>query len=261
MNPNYPIRVLNHLEEQATIPVELDKTKRIYDLEIRRLSLEVSFADEILPASIISLYQPQMTLFWWRYSPLSAKELDFSEITNRYLKDEKRFLYLTENQIVSFFWGNSALWIRKSPARYKSIEEAHNKVLLILEQNLEGLEQCHNEKWTMVLAFADLTEYFFRLEEEAFSASPRFFGKILNVTYLSNAQWQIELEGTYHRKATLILKDRYENVEEPLLLTDDYYQNTRVLMRRNSYYLERGLAIPDYHYELLEVWKEGVKKD
>ncbi len=107
--------------------------------------------------------------------------------------------------------------------------------------------------------FEDISEYFFRLEEDTFSAMPIFFGKILSVAKI-NSLWHVQLEGTYNRKATLILKDKRENIEDPLLLTDEYYKNSWVLMRRNAYYLEKGLPIPDYRYELLDVLIEDGKK-
>ena len=262
MNPSSPIEVLKGSDELAVFPIQIAETEEFCDLELRRHPLLIHFAeDDICPASIVSLYQPSQKLFWWTYVFSSVQEFDFNQIINIYSNDNQVFVYLSTNQIVRFVVGDRALWIRTSSSiRYKNIEDAFQKVLFILEKNLTELEQVNFYKWSTTLVFEDISGYFFRLKEDTFSAMPRFFGRILSVAKI-NSLWHVQLEGAYNRKATVILRDKRENIEDPLLLTDDYYKNSRVLMRRNAYYLEKGLPIPDYRYELLDVLiEDGSQK-
>ncbi len=261
MNSSSPIEAIEASDDLAVFPVKIGLSEQFCDLELRRHRLLIHFADDdICPASIVSLYQPSQNLFWWNYVFSSNQEFCKNQLTKDLL-DNKRLIYLSDNQIVRFVLGDGALWIRtSSPIRYKNIEDAFHKVLFILEKNMTELEQCHFYKWSTTLAFEDISEYFFRLKEDTFSAMPRFFGRIISVAKIDSL-WHIQLEGTYNRKATVILRDKRENIEDPLLLTDDYYKNSRVLMRRNAYYLEKGLPIPDYRYELLDVLiEDGSQK-
>jgi len=262
MNSNYPIEVIKGSDELSVFPIQIGETEQVCDLELRRYRLLIHFADDdICPASIVSLYQPYRQLFWWKYVFSSSAQESYLNQIIKELLEINRFIYLSDNQIVRFSLGEGALSIRtSSPVRYKCIEDAFQKVLFILEKNLEELEQCNFYKWSTILAFEDITRYFFRLKEDTFSAMPRYFGKILSVAKI-NSLWHVQLEGTYNRKATVILRDKRENIEDPLLLTDDYYKNCRVLMKRNAYYLERGLPIPDYRYELLDVLIEDGRRD
>jgi len=262
MNFNSSIKVIKGSDELSIFPIQIGETEQFCDIELRRYRLLIYFADDdICPVSIVSLYQPSRQLFWWKYVFLpSPQEFYWNQIIKELL-DKKRFIYLSDNQIARFSFGDGALSIRaSSPIRHKSIEDAFQEVLFILEKNLEELEQANFYKWSMALSFEDITQYFFRLKEDTFSAMPRFFGRIVSVAKI-NSLWHVQLEGAYNRKATVILRDRRENIEDPLLLTDDYYKNCRVLMRRNAYYLERGLPIPDYRYELLDVLIEDGRRD
>ncbi|HID98911.1 MAG TPA: hypothetical protein EYP59_01305 [Thiotrichaceae bacterium] len=260
MNLKSPIEVLKDSNELSVFSIKIGETEKWCDLERRRHPLLIHFADEICPAYVVSLYQPSHKLFWWSYAFSSAQEFNLSNNTHEHSDNNQVVRYLSENQIVRFALGDGALWIKTSSSiRYNSIEEAFQKVLFILEKNLTELEE-NFYKWSTVLVFEDISEYFFRLEEDTFSAMPRFFGRIVSVAKI-NSLWHVQLEGTYNRKATLILKDKRENIEDPLLLTDEYYKNSWVLMRRNAYYLERGLPIPDYRYELLDVLiEDGSQK-
>ncbi len=261
MNSNSPIEVIKASDDLAVFPVQIGLSERFCDLELRRHQLLIHFADDdICPASIVSLYQPSQNLFWWDYVFSSDQEFYRNKIIKE-LRDNKGFIYLSDNQIVHFSVGDGALWIRtSSPIRYKSIEDAFQKVLFILEKNLTELEQVNFYKWSTTLIFDDLKDDFFRPEEYRFVALHCSFGKLCKVAQI-NSLWHVQLEGAYNRKATVILRDKRENIEDPLLLTDDYYKNSRVLMRRNAYYLERGLPIPDYRYELRDVLiEDGSQK-
>jgi hypothetical protein len=264
MNAKSPFQELENLEEYQVVQVPMAGTEQFVELQIRGRRLHVLFSSgEIREASTISLYQPDTKLFWWEYGHYSTdimayidKTSNFSteltRIFNLYLPSPQCFIYLSENKIACFRLSDTVLLMRESSTRYQNLKEAYQKVLFVLENNRTEIERDNDTKWFSRLKLDEhLDGEFFYLQN--FSAMPMPAAKIAQVTEYDNGRWQIDLESSDNRKATLILQNRHGNQSEPLLLTDDYYNNRKTKIMSYDDGDIDIVPVPDDDYKVIEV--------
>jgi hypothetical protein len=266
MNAKSPFQELENSEEYRMVQVAMAGTEQFVELQIRGRRLHVRFSSgEIREANSISFYQPDTKLFWWEYGHYSADIMVQIEKTSNFSKDLKRifnffspspqcFIYLSENKIACFRLSDTMLLIRESSTRYPTIEDAYQRVQFVLENNRKEIERDNHHKWFSHLSLSEhLDREFFYLQN--FSAMPKHVAKIAQVIEYGNSLWQIDLESSDNRKATLILQNRHGNQSEPLLLTDDYYQNRKTEVMSDDDDEDDFLIVPvpDDDYKVLDV--------
>jgi len=148
---------------------------------------------------------------------------------------------------------------------YQSIFEAYKRVISVIENNKKEIIEGHFYEWYSSLPLAGyyIDHHFFYQEtikfdpfDSADHCMPSMV-KIINVTRQQDC-WKIELEGNHNRQAQLILRNKQENQEEPILLRDFYHRRFPNPSNRKE---GLPLPIPNNDYEVLEVWVDGVKKE
>mgnify|MGYP003572357917 CR=1 FL=1 len=149
----------------------------------------------------------------------------------------------------------------ESRQRCRCIEDVYGRIIFIVENNRDELEQVNHYKWHNLICLKDYlnSQFFYIDKEDEFSPVPVVPVTKLKHVSRQNALWRVELEGCYEQKAVVILKNKQENQEEPLLLSDDYYKNRKLMAVPKSSYIQEGLPIPEEDYEVLEVWVDGVQ--
>jgi hypothetical protein len=268
MNAKSPFQELENSEEYRMVSIKMAGTAQFVELQIRGRRLQVLFSSgEIRKVNTISFYQPDLKLFWWRYGHYSTDIMAYIEKTSHFSKDLARifnlflpspqcFIYLSENKIACFRLSNTVhntvLLIRESSTRYPTIEQAYQRVRFVLENNRTEIERDNHYKWFSHLKLSEhLDREFFYLQN--FSAMPMPAAKIAQVTEYDNGHWQIDLESSDNRKATLILQNRHGNQSEPLLLTDDYYNNRKTEAMSDDDGDIDIVSVPDDDYKVIEV--------
>jgi len=264
----YPtIEEVEKFEKIMTCLVKIDKTEQFCELEIYRLLLTIDFSEEVIPAEIILYYQADSGLFWSDFTPFRRRGNVFGRERNfmreTYLPKSSAFIYLSSSRIARFLIDGHGFGIRESMMRHQSIEEACQRVIFIVEHNLMEIKQQNDYKWYSFICLEDYhidDNFFYPKKDEFEVADQSGVGKVVNVTECDGL-WQIELEGYCHQTAKLIVRNKRANQEEPVLLTDDFYKNRKFSNPSKAYCLSKGLPLPEYDHEVLEVWVNGVKKE
>jgi hypothetical protein len=270
MNPKSPVQVIK-AEKVVNLPVKMARTEHVCELEIHRLQLNLVGDNEVLPADIILFYQPDSWLFSWSFHCYSDEQSrqqinknweDPLKVRNSYLHDEQIFIYCASSRMTHFAASQGVLFIRDFRQRCSCIEDVYNRVIFILENNLSEIEQLNYYKWRSIICLDDYLEshFFYRKKPEVYTTIIIPVTKITHVSRLSSL-WLVDLEGCHQKKATLILRNKQDNQEEPILLTDDYYKNRRRVAVFRSSDIRQGLPVPEDDYEVLDVWVECVKKE
>ena len=248
------IQVVKGSKEYRTILRPQNEHGPLYEVQIYGERLKCHFREgQTISAKIIWLYVPETKMFNWFFWE-SLSEINLEKFLN------SQMIVLLNHKITCFSLTSFNLWVRESIERYNTYEEGYENFLNKLEKNLNlEIYQVDFLKW---FRFVNLRKYLKRdfFVEQSNSlfdnpVNPTHVRKIARITH-SDSKWYMELEGAEQQKATVILKDDYDNEEEPILLSDDYYKHRDI-----------GSLIDDY--EVLEVsgdcvienpvkmWKKG----
>lgn len=251
-------------EKVETFSVKMNKTKQFCQLEVYRFPFEaleihryssssgnIQTREQVSYGEIVSYYQPDNGLFWSNFRPGTNDFWKDVVKDTLFSSDSQVFFYLSQHKIAYFsILVEDRLLIRESHTRYQNILEVYKRVISVIEDNNKQLAggilfQWHDWYGSLSLENDYIDHDFFYPETvkfDPFECAPRCIPtmvKIINVTRQQDC-WKIKLEGNHGRQAQLILRSQLENQEEPILLRD-YCQNN--------------------HYEVLEVWVDGVKKE
>ena len=125
MNPKSPVQVIK-TEKAFNLPVKMARCEHVCEVEFHRLQLDIVGDEEVLPAGVLVLYQPESGLFSWEfycYADEEGRERrnknwkdDPLKMRNFYLHNEHRFIYLSESRMALFVASWRTLAIRESSA-------------------------------------------------------------------------------------------------------------------------------------------------
>lgn len=196
-------KVFKRAEQVRT--VELAGDEQITKLEIRDIGLDLALADErTAQADVISLYDPESGLFWWKYQ--TADPSDRSDKIERFLKDY--FIHIGADKISCFVLSTPppTLWMRESGERFETSEEAQRHLQWTLAEEGESIARDPSYGYHTINLWHHLEGNFFYPVD---SASPRLAASIYKVVR-HDSTWDVVLEGSSEEKATVSLSDEFE---------------------------------------------------
>ncbi len=161
---------------------------------------DIAFPNRTRPADILTVYEPNSSLCWWRFGLLNSTDTagSIESLNDTYT------LYLTNDKLVAFRMDAPLLRIRESTQRATSLQDATSKALSDIaakrSEILRGTVQ-----WFTEVDLSQLGRDFFARKDQAATLDP---ARVTGVSFVGG-RWEVAIEGPNGDRLIVTLDESY----------------------------------------------------